>query len=838
MTWKVMAAAGFVIMTGGAELWLRADQPAKPVPAAPPSTSTAVRRMASGPVSLAPFRSVVDQYCVGCHNGKLKTAGLDLDTLLTAPTEKNVETWEKVARKLRTQEMPPPGLPRPDHATYLRTNALLEDALASAASAAPKPGRVAVHRLNRVEYVNAVRDLLDVDVDGSALLSADDASQEGFDNMASILSVSPALLQNYLSAARTVSRLAIGDSTIKPAVETYKISKALVQEDRMSEDLPFGSQGGAAIRHRFPLDAEYTIKVLLRREEYDYLIGMGEPHQIEIRLDGALLRRISVGGEAKGMTTPESYAGNTQGGPEFELYMHNADGGLEVRVPVTAGEHVVGISFLRHFWEPEGIQQPPQTGFGRTTNEYYHGNPAVEFVYIGGPYGHPSPGNSASRQRLFLCMPKETADEESCAQRILSALARRAYRRQLTEIDVQTVLRFYRDGRTGADFDAGIREGVERILAAPSFLFRVERQPAGLAPGSVYALNDVDLASRLSFFLWSSIPDDTLLNLAVAGKLHEPSVLEHQVLRMLRDRRSQALVDGFANRWLELNKLSGVVPDTELYPEFDENLRDAMALETRLFVENELRGDHSVTNLLTANYTYLNERLAKHYGIANVYGSQFRRVTITDARRGGLLGQASVLTVTSYPNRTSVAIRGRWLLANLLGSPPPPPPPNVPALTETAAGEQPKSLRARMEVHRQNAACAGCHRRMDPLGFALENFDADGKWRTEADGVTVDAGASLPDGTKFDGATGLRNLFANYQEDFVRTFTEKLMAYALGRGVEYTDLPTVRKIARDAGENGYRWSSVIVGIANSAPFRTAAASGGQTRVYPKESARK
>ena len=812
------AVTGLVLVTvGGAGLWLRADQSA----------------VSKAPASIQPLKPVLDQYCVTCHNSKLRTAGLAIDELLAAPTEKNAEAWEKVARKLRTQEMPPPGLPRPNQPTYRQSTATLEAVLDAAAASAPNPGRVAVHRLNRLEYVNAVRDLLDVEVDGNALLSADDTNQEGFDNIASILSVSPALLENYLSAARAVSRLAIGDRTLVPAVETFKISKSLVQEDRMSEDLPFGSQGGTAIHHRFPLDAEYTIKVRLRRQEYDYLLAMGEPHQIDIRLDGVLLKRFSVGGEAKGMTMPESYAGNTQGGPEFEVYMHTADDGLEVRVPVTAGEHVVGVSFVRRFWEPEGISQPPLTGFGRTTNEYYHGYPGVEFVYIGGPYGTVSPGNPASRRKIFVCTPRNAAGEEPCARQILTTLAKRAYRRPLTEPDIQTLVRFYREGRAGGDFDAGIRAGLERILAAPSFLFRVERQPAGVAPGSVYSVSDVDLASRLSFFLWSSIPDNELLDLAIAGKLHQPAVLEQQIRRMLADRRSQALVQDFASRWLELNKLSGVVPDTELYQEFDENLRDAMAQETRLFVGNELREDHAIPNLLAANYTYLNERLARHYGIPNVYGNHFRRVTLTEKERGGLLGQASVLTVTSYPNRTSVAIRGRWLLANLLGSPPPAPPANVPALAEAAADGQPKSLRERMEIHRKSPECAGCHRRMDPMGFALENFDALGKWRTVADGVPVDASAALPDGTHFDGVNGLRNVIASHQEDFVRTFTEKLMAYGLGRGVEYTDLPEVRKIAREAGDKGYRWSSIILGIANSPQFRMSVAGGEPQKVARK-----
>jgi hypothetical protein len=759
---------------------------------------------------------------------KAKTAGLQLDSLDLEHVGDHAETWEKVARKLRTHEMPPPGLPRPDPAAYTEATAQLETALDAAASAKPNPGRVAVHRLNRAEYTNAIHDLLGLEIDGRALLSSDDADQEGFDNVASVLSVSPSLLENYLSAARTISRLAVGDTTLNPGIDTFKLSKLLIQDDRMSEDLPFGSQGGTAIRYHFPLDGEYTIKVLLRRQEYDYLIGMGEPHQIDIRLDGVLLKRFSVGGEAKGMTTPESFAGNTQGDPEFEVYMHTADAGLETRVPVTAGDHDVGISFLRRSWEPEGVLQPPQTGFGRTTNEYYHGNPAVEFVYIGGPYGAIAPGDSPARRRVFVCNPKDEAAEEPCAIKILSKLARRAYRRPISEGDVQTLLRFYQDGRAGQSFDAGIQQGIERILAAPSFLFRIEREPAGMAAGSVYPLSDLDLASQLSFFLWASIPDDELLNAAAGGKLKDPAILEQQVKRMLRDPRSKALVDDFANRWLELSKLSGLVPDSAAYPEFDENLRDAMKQETQLFIASQLRENRSVLDLLTANYTFVNERLAKHYGIPNVYGNHFRRVTFTDGQRGGLLGQASVLAVTSYPNRTSVAIRGRWLLANMLGSPPPPPPPDVPDLKEAGVDGQPRSLRQRMEIHRKNAPCASCHQRMDPMGFSLENFDALGKFRTESDGAPVDASASLPDGTRFDGLPGLRTLLASHKEDFVRTFTGKLLAYATGRGIEYTDLPAIRKVSRDAAQDDYRWSSIILGVVSSPPFSMGISGGGQS----------
>jgi hypothetical protein len=526
---------------------------------------------------------------------------------------------------------------------------------------------------------------------------------------------------------------------------------------------------------------------------------------------------------------PETFAGNTQGSPEFEVYMHTADAGLEARIPVKAGAHEVSVSFVRRFWEPEGILQPSPIGFGRTTNEFYHGNPAVEFVNIGGPYGAKAHGDSPSRRRIFICTPaRDTASEAACATKILSTLATRAYRRPATGEDLKTLLGFYQAGREEKDFDEGIQKGLERILAAPSFLFRVEGVPPESLPpnvvtGSVYRLSDLDLASRLSFFLWSSIPDDELRNLAVGGRLQEPKVLDQQVQRMLRDPRSRALVDGFANRWLGLSKLAGIVPDPDLYREFDENLRDAMAQETQIFVASQLREDRGVMELLTADYSYVNERLARHYGVPGIYGNRFRRVIFSDGVRGGLLGQASILAVTSYPNRTSVTVRGRYLLTNLLGAPPPPPPPDVPALKEAGADGQPRALRERMELHRSNAVCASCHQRMDPLGFSLENFDALGKWRTESDGARIDSSASLPDGTRFEGVVGLRALMASHQEDFVRTFTEKLMAYALGRGIEYTDLPAIRKIARDSASQDYRWSGIILGIVRSTPFSMSSA---------------
>jgi mono/diheme cytochrome c family protein len=800
-------------------------------------------RAASPAVSPAapavPAGDILNKYCVTCHNSRLKTAGLEIDSLDASRVADHAQQWEEIVTKLRTGEMPPPGRPRPDAETYRAVAGALERELDAAAAAKPHAGRVPVHRLNRTEYTNAIRDLLGLEIDGRALLSSDEADQEGFDNVASVLSVSPALLENYLSAARTISRLAVGDPALHPVIDTFKISKALVQDERLNDDLPFGSQGGALIRYYFPLDAEYTIKVLLRRQEYDYIVGMGEPHQLDFRLDGVRLKRFTVGGKAKGMTTPENFAGNTQGDPAFEEYMHTADAHLEVRVPVKAGLHEVGVSFVRRFWEPEGVLQPPQSGFGRTTNEYYHGNPAVELVMIGGPYRTSGPARpsaegataaeSPSRRNVFVCRPKDAAGEEPCARKILSTLASRAYRRPATESDIETLLGFYKAGRNEDGFDAGIQRGIERILAAPSFLFRVEREPAGMAAGSAYRISDLDLASRLSFFLWSSIPDDELREAAVRGKLNDPATVEQQVQRMLRDPRSKALVDNFAGRWLELSKLPGVVPDTELYPEFDENLRDAMEQETKLFVASQIHDNRSVMELLTADYSFLNERLAVHYGIRNIYGNHFRRVTFTDGARGGLLGQSSVLTVTSYPNRTSVTMRGRWLLANMLGAPPPPPPPDIPALKEAGVEGQPRSLRERMEMHRKNPACASCHQRMDPLGFALENFDALGKWRTVSDGAPIDPSASFPDGTRFEGIEGLRTLLVSHKEDFVRTLSGKLLAYAIGRGLDYRDMPASRGIAREAASAGYSWSSIVTGIVKSPPFSMAVASGEAAR---------
>jgi mono/diheme cytochrome c family protein len=820
---------------------LEAARPRSPGQDGRSATPPAARQ--ASPAAAPAIRAAVDTYCVTCHSERLKTAGLALDTIDAEQLGDRAEVWERVARKLRTREMPPAGAARPSEATYVALTRSIEGALDAAAAARPDPGRVAVHRLNRAEYANAVRDLLDLEIDGRVLLQADEPDQQSFDNIASVLSVSPALLENYLSAAYKVSRLAIADATIAPVIETYKVPMSLVQDDRISDDLPFGSQGGTSVRHYFPRDGDYAIRIVLRRQLYLYIIGLGEPHQIDVRVDGTRVRRFTVGGEGRGGTTPESFAGNTQGDPEWEVYMHTADAGLEVRVPVSAGAHDVSVSFVRRFWQPEGVLQPPQRGFARTTNELYHGNPAVDSVSIAGPLEvagarRDSGRESPSRTRVFVCRPRSAAAEEPCARQILSTLGRRAYRRPLTDGDVQTLLEFYRAGRADGDFERGIQRGLERLLSAPSFLFRIVRAPAASVTGAPFPLSDLDLASRLSFFLWSSIPDDELLDAAVRGRLHEPAVFDRQVRRMLGDARSQALVDNFATQWLKLGKLAGVVPDVDAFPEFDENLREAMRQETRLFIASQVREDRSVTDLVTADYTFVNERLARHYRIPDIYGSHFRRVRFADGSRGGLLGHAGILTVTSYPNRTSPVLRGKWLLDNMLGSPPPAPPPDVPALNEGGEARR-RPLREQMEAHRRSPTCAACHVRMDPLGFSLESFDALGGWRTAIDGAPIDTTATLPDGTRFDGIAGLRAFLAGHREDFVRTFTEKLLSYALGRGLEHSDLPAVRAIVRESAANDYRWSALVAAVARSTPFRmSVAGANGRDGASPPTTARR
>ncbi len=798
-----------IVMT--AAVYVRAVEPPQRTASTAPSTSSP--------------RAVLDKYCVTCHNERLRTAGLTLDTMDIENVGRGAEVWEKVIRKLRAGAMPPAGAPRPDQASSESLASYLETEIDRSAVAAPNPGRTETfHRLNQAEYQNAIRDLLAMEIDVAKFLPTGDAdSEHGFDNNANVLSISPALLDRYISAARKLSRLAVGTAPRAPIGEMYRVSAVMVQDDHASEQLPFGSRGGIAIRHYFPVSGEYSIKITLQKNYVDYIRGLGEPHPLDIRLDGTRVAQFTVGGKTMKRPAPATYAGNWVGDAEWEDYALHADAELETRFRADAGLRIVGVSFVGKLTEPEGVRQPIPTAFIVPDNqdEAPDGNPAVETVAINGPYSVLGPGDTPSRRKIFGCRPTLAADEEPCARKILATLARRAYRRPVTEEDLRTLLDFYTSGRQEAGFEAGIQLGLERLLASPDFLFRVEYDPANVAPGSSYRLSDLELASRLSFFLWSSIPDDELLDVAGRGKLRDPGELERQARRLLADPRSKALVDNFAGQWLRLRDVRSVAPDHRLfYPDFDENLRQSFHRETELFIESQLRDDRSVLDLLRANYSFVNERLARHYGIPNVYGNHFRRVTFSrNEQRGGLLGHGSLLTVTSYPNRTSPVLRGKWLLENVLGTPPPPPPPNVPALRDRGENGKPASVRERLEQHRKNPVCANCHAPMDPLGFALENFDAIGRWRTISDGTAIDASGTLPSGAQFVGLAGLRTLLLSRREQFAGTVVEKLLAYALGRTLQYYDFPTVRTIARDAASTDYRWSSIILGIVKSTPFR-------------------
>ncbi|MES1256164.1 MAG: DUF1592 domain-containing protein, partial [Acidobacteriota bacterium] len=755
-------------------------------PATSLAEAAAPRPRASTPARPAtpPDKTILSKYCVGCHNDKRRVGGLALDTKDLAHVGADAEVWEKVLRKLRMGSMPPPGLPRPDNQTTETFVEALEGQLDREAALHPNPGRTqALHRLNRAEYRNAVRDLLGLDVDTTALLPPDDADAQGLDNNASLLSVSPALLERYMSVARRLSRLALGLPPSSPVTDTFKVSEFAAQEGQ-GEDLPFGSRGGTTVRYNFPADGEYVIKVRLRRQLYDYIVGLAEPEQLDVRIDGERVKTFTIGGENHGLTAAASFAGDIFGDPDWEQWSHHADEGLEVRLPVKAGPKLVGVSFVGRFTKPEEATIRAR----RTSSDLARDETrpqAVDSVAISGPYAAAARGGSAdtpSVRKVLACRPATAADEEPCARRILASLARQAYRRPVSDKEVQTLVEFYRTGRREGDFVAGIQVALARILAAPNFLFRVERDPSRVAAGAAYRVSDIELASRLSFFLWSSIPDRTLVNLAVQGTLHQPAVLDQQVRRMIADPRSKALVENFVGQWLLLRNLRDAAPDQEMFSDFDETLRDALQQETRLFVDDQLRRNQSVVDLLSARYTFLNERLARHYQIPNVFGSRFRRVALdNDSPRGGLLGQGSLLMVTSYPNRTSPVLRGKWVLESLLGTPPPQPPANVPGLKDSGENGRPASVRARLEAHRKNPVCAACHTSMDPLGFALENFDATGKWRTVDAGTPVDASGVLPNGTAFQGPNGLRTALLARREQFVGAMTEKLLAYALGR---------------------------------------------------------
>jgi cytochrome c551/c552 len=725
--------------------------------------------------------TLTKQYCVGCHSAKAKIAGIALEGVDWTNPGANSATLEKVLRKVRSGEMPPAGMPHPAKEAASTFSSWLESELDRSAAAKPNPGRPAIHRLNRAEYGNAVRDLLGIDLNVSQMLPVDDSGY-GFDNVADVLSVSPALLERYLSTARVVSRRAVGDLTMKVIEEEYEARRTggRGRPERLNDDMPFASAGGVAVEHYFPLDAEYVIRV-------------------------------------------------KQGGGE------NSPQPQEIRLPVKAGLRSIGATFLLDSAKPEiampgGRGAPAPGPAGRAKLDIRIDGvrvkladvPAqrVDKLIIAGPYNPTGRGDTPSRARIFTCKPAGPADEEPCATKILTGLARRAFRRPVADAEIKPLLAFYKSGRAEGDFDRGIEKALRAMLVSPSFLFRVERDPAGAAPGTVYRISDYELAARLSFFLWSSIPDDELLDLAAKGKLNDAATLQQQVRRMLDDPRSEALTQNFAGQWLYLRNLETSKPDSDIFKDYDEGLRDAFRRETELFFGNVLHEDRSVVELLDANYTFLNQRLAEHYGIPNVYGSQFRKVTLDDPRRGGLLGQGSVLTVTSYPNRTSVVQRGKWILETLLGAPPPPPPPDVPDLKPKADDGRVLSLREALETHRANPVCASCHSRMDPLGFALENYDGVGKWRTKDSGYPIDSSAKMPDGTKFEGLAGLKKvLLSTRKDDFVLSAAEKLLTYALGRGLESYDMPAVRVIVRDAAKDDYRMSALIGAVVRSTPFQ-------------------
>ena len=778
------------------------------------------------------YRAVLDEYCVTCHSDiqqKLGRVPVSLQTTDVAHPSADAAVWEKVLRKLRAGSMPPPDRPRPEQATYDSFVSYLETSIDQAAETRVNPGRTeSLHRLTRVEYGNVIRDLLGLEIDVASLLPADAADRHGFDNMAGELRVSPALLDRYLSAAHKVSRLTVGLSPMGSTVDTYSVPILLLQEDQLNPDLPFGSRGGIAVRHNFPVDGEYEFRIRLQTNYVGYVRGMYAPHTVEVRLDGRKLREFTVGGGADGAPAPMGFEGNVFGSPEWEHYTQRADEGLVVRVPVRAGPRLVTATFPREAWARDGVLQRPVTGYPRSNNALQDHNPSLGSLEIAGPYAVTGPGDTPSRRNILVCEPASVVDEERCAMQILSRLARLAYRRPVTDADREVLWDFFQQGRAEGNFDAGIQAGLERILSAPDFLFRIERDPIDVPSNTAYRVRDLELASRLSFLLWSSMPDEELLDLASRGQLETPAVLVRQIRRMLADPRSKALVHNFFGQWLSLRQVATVYPDPVAYPSWDDSLREAFQRETELFIDYQLRDDRRVTELLSANYSFLNERLAEHYGIPQVYGSRFRRVTFRSTqRRGGLLGHGSILVVTSYPTRTSPVLRGKFLLENILGTPPPPPPPNVPPLPSRDESGEPASVRELLEVHRRNPVCASCHAQMDPLGFGLENFDGIGTWRTASEaGTPLDTSGQFSNGDEFEGLAGLRAVLLSRPEQFVRTVTEKLLSYALGREVEYYDMPAVRAITRDAASDGYSWSSVIVGIVQSAPFqmRTSAAS--------------
>ena len=740
--------------------------------------------------------AVLEQYCRACHSAQISSAGLNLDRLDPASPGADPDAWEAVVRKLLHRQMPPPGMPRPDEATYDSVVHDLEHRLDRHAAANPNPGREsAFRRLNRTEYRNAVRDLLGLEVDVESLLPRDETGH-GFDNVTG--EFSPTLLERYLAAARRISRLAIGTPPEAPGGELVLIPVDRTQESQFRE-LPFGTRGGALIPHLFPSNGEYEIHITLSRDRNEHVEGLRVPHEVELMLDGRQVRRFVV--------EPAEGRDHT-----------DVDKHLFARIPVSAGRHEIGATFLKKSSALiETERQPYLARFNM--DRHPRTQPAVYSVSIVGPYGPAAKGETESRRRVFSCRPRSGADQETCALRILERLAHRAYRRPPTAQEVDDLLVFYRQGLERGGFEDGIETALRAVLVSPHFLFRAEHPPAHGRDGP-HQVSDYELASRLSFFLWSSIPDDELLEAAGNGRLRDDAELESQVRRMLADRRSGALVENFAGMWLHLRNLDSWTPDRRLFADFDDNLRQSFRGETELLFEAIVREDRSLVELLSADFTYLNERLAKHYGVPHIYGDHFRRVKLPpDGIRGGILTHGSILAVTSYGNRTSPVLRGKWVLENILGTPPSPPPPEATPLRERSASDAVLTLRERISEHRADPACARCHDIIDPIGFAFENFDAVGRWRTHDEDFPVDASGTLPDGTRFSGPDGFLRALLRRPELFVSTATEKLLIYALGRGLESYDAPAVREIVREAAKDDYRFSSLMLGVVRSAPFQ-------------------
>jgi hypothetical protein len=768
----------------------------------------ALAQTGSGKASPAPSgsaaveRALLDRYCVTCHNDKVKTANFSLQNRDLGTAADHPEIWEQVIRKLRAGMMPPPGMPRPPLAQYEQLRDWLEAEIDRKAAAHPNPGSVVLHRLNRTEYSNAIRDLLDLQVDVNTLLPPDDSAR-GFDNVAGSLTISPTLLEAYTTAATRIARMAVGFWK-SPTAAAY-IAPPDSSQNQHIEGLPLGTRGGMAVRHTFPSDGEYHFSVqnlgigrFIPGEKLAFLI---DNEQVAVRDYTGV-----------GLT-----ANNSAGG----------DGEIAVALPVKAGTHLVGVTFLATNYRPslDLIRQYERKSLEDNPIPQLEYHPAVGILRIQGPFNPTQPQDSRSLQKVFTCHPAGEAQESACAKEILTTLLRRAYRRPVTAADWEWVQAFYLEGRREGTFRDGIELGLRRILASPPFLVRAEREPANIPAGQPYRITDLELASRLSFLIWSSIPDDELIEVASQNRLHLAPVLEQQVHRMLADPKADALVENFGDQLLYLRNLPATSPDGVYYPDWDDELRKGFRRETELLFQSIIKENRSVVELLTADYTFLNERLAKHYGIPNIYGSQFRRVTLGPdlGYRRGLLGQGSVLSLTWVQNfRTSPVKRGVWVLENILGTPPPEPPPNVPPLEDTKGDSKIMTLREQMTLHRKNEPCASCHKLMDPIGFALENFDADAKWRTKQGGdggVPLDTSAVLWDGTKVDGPIELRQALLRYSPQFVRTITEKLMTFALGRGVEYEDMPVIRAIVREADRDNDKFLSILMGIIKSAPFQ-------------------